>query len=277
VSEPSTGLAERAAALHWYHTIELAPGVVTAGFFDPRPTVAKVPLPASLDGLRCLDVGTWDGFWAFEMERRGAAEVVALDVEDARRWDWPPQTLIGAAHDHTRELVDQFKSGAASFELAKGALGSNVQRVDVSVYDLDPAVHGSFDVVFMGSLLLHLRDPIGALDRLRTVCARELIVADTVEAISSWLRPRTPTARLEGVDRPWWWQPNRAALERMVQSAGFEVLTRTGIYFLPIGPAHPRPPLRDVLRYPLTTAGREQLLGLWRGIPHAALLGRPAG
>ena len=268
-------LAERAEALHWYHTVELAPGVVTAGFFDPRPTVAKVPLPASLHGRRCLDVGTWDGFWAFEMERRGAAEVVAIDVEDARRWDWPPQSLIGTAHDHTRQLVDEFKSGAAAFELAREALDSRVSRRDVSVYELDPDVHGRFDLVFIGSLLLHLRDPVRALERLRGVCDGELVVADTVEAIASWLRPRTPIARLEGIGRPWWWQPNRAALERMTRSAGFEVVERTGIYFLPIGRAHPRPRLREIARYPLTAAGREQLLGLWRGIPHAALRARP--
>ena len=48
--------------------------------------------PQSLRGKRCLDVGTYDGFWAFEMERRGAAEVVAVDVLDHARWDWPGDT-----------------------------------------------------------------------------------------------------------------------------------------------------------------------------------------
>jgi hypothetical protein len=63
----------------------------------------------------------------------------------------------------------------------------------------------------------------------------------------------------------------------MVQSAGFEILEQTGVYFLPLGSAHPRPRLREKLRYPLTCAGREQLLGLWRGIPHAAVRARPLG
>ncbi len=40
--------------------------------------------------MRVLDVGTWDGFWAFEMERRGA-DVVALDVEHESEYDWPPR------------------------------------------------------------------------------------------------------------------------------------------------------------------------------------------
>ncbi len=65
----------------WYHTLELAPGITTPGFFDHRPMVDRYELPESLAGKRALDVGTFDGFWAFELERRGA-DVVALDVDD---------------------------------------------------------------------------------------------------------------------------------------------------------------------------------------------------
>ena len=75
-----------------------------------------------------------------------------------------------------------------------------------------------------------------------------------VEAIPSWLRPRTPTVRLEGIDRPWWWQPNVAAFHRMVESAGFEILERTPIYFLPHGVAHPR--RRPAARWPASRSPR---------------------
>ena len=51
------------AGLHWYHTLELPGGELTPGWFDTRGAVDRVPWPAaSLRGLRCLDVGTWDGF-----------------------------------------------------------------------------------------------------------------------------------------------------------------------------------------------------------------------
>jgi tRNA (mo5U34)-methyltransferase len=267
-------LAARVAALDWYHTIELAPGLLTPGHFDTRPTVAKVPLPARLDGRRCLDVGTWDGFWAFELERRGAASVTAIDIDDPERWDWPPQARLGSGLEYLRS----FKSGAAAFQLAHEALGSNVERVDRSVYDLDPEVDGRFDLVFLGSLLLHLRDPVHALDRVRSVIAPggEAVIADTVELVPSLLRPRTPTARLDGLDRSWWWQPNAAGLRRMIASAGFEIVERTGIYFLPTGREHPRPALRSALRSLLSAGGREQLVIAAKGIPHAAVRARPA-
>ena len=268
-------LAARAAEFDWYHTIELAPGVVTPGHFDTRPTAPKVPMPTSLAGKRCLDVGTWDGFWAFEMERRGAASVTAIDIDDPRRWDWPPHARFGEGPGDLAYL-EHFKSGARAFGFAREALGSEVERINCSVYDLDPEVHGRFDFVFLGSLLLHLRDPVRALDRLRAVCTGEAVITDTIELIPSLLRPRTATARLEGLDQSWWWQPNAACLRRMVRSAGFEIVEQTGIYFLPTGPSHPRPPLRAAWRSLFTAGGRERLVVRLLGVPHTAVRVRPA-
>src|SRR5215207_2037934 len=88
VESTSTSL-QAALDREWYHSIELAPGAVTPGWFDTRSIVRKLPFPASLEGRRCLDVATFDGFWAFEMERRGAAQTIGIDVLDPLRWDWP--------------------------------------------------------------------------------------------------------------------------------------------------------------------------------------------
>jgi len=77
-----TGAAAAVAANPmWYHSIEVAPGLVTPGLFDLRPIVERLPWP-DVRGKRCLDVGTYDGFLAFELERRSAAEVLATDIAD---------------------------------------------------------------------------------------------------------------------------------------------------------------------------------------------------
>src|SRR5437773_9162299 len=85
-----TDVLERAGAQSWYHTLEL-PGLTTSGLFDLRPYVRHYGLPDDLTGKRVLEVGTWDGFWAFELERRGAAEVIAIDLDDESELDWPPR------------------------------------------------------------------------------------------------------------------------------------------------------------------------------------------
>ena len=65
----------RIAAVGWWHQIEIAPGIVTPG---PDHSAEKLKLfqsPADLTGKRVLDIGAFDGFFSFECERRGAAEV----------------------------------------------------------------------------------------------------------------------------------------------------------------------------------------------------------
>jgi len=271
-------LERRVAANHdWYHTIELAPGVQTPGWVDVRPVVARVPIPASLAGLRVLDVGTWDGFWAFEMERRGAAEVHAVDVPDPYRWDWPARARIRESYDGGKENLEQIKRAGNGFPIARDALGSSVERHEMTVYEIDPEVLGTFDFVFVGSLLLHLRDPVGALERIRTVAHGEVVFNDCIEYVLTKLLPRTPMSRLDAEDRVWWWQPNLAAFRSMVEQAGFEILQSGKPYFVPFGRRYPRPRLgpREVIRRLPSARGWEELVLYRRGIAHAALRCRP--
>src|SRR5260370_705542 len=84
LSSAHESLRDQVAGREWYHTLELAPGVVTPGWFDLRPVADKLPWP-DLTGRPCLDVGTFDGFWAFAMARRGGLAHVAPAPADAAR------------------------------------------------------------------------------------------------------------------------------------------------------------------------------------------------
>lgn len=55
----------------WYHRIELLPGLVTPGTNDSPEVLRRLDLPEDCSGLRILDFGTRDGFFAFECERCG--------------------------------------------------------------------------------------------------------------------------------------------------------------------------------------------------------------
>lgn len=252
----------------WYHTLEVRPGITTPGWFDLRETVDDVPLPRSLTGLRCLDVGTFDGFWAFTMEDRGADEVVAVDVPDPADWDWPPGSPQAA-----RDAVAARHEGGAGFALLHAERGSGVVKQPCSVYDLSPEAVGTFDLVYVGSLLLHLRDPVAALGAVRSVCRGQMLLVD---AIDGWLTlrfPRRPVAELDGRDRPWWWNPNQAALVRMVESAGFRLLRPAQRVRMPAGRGQGRPALRP--RTLASRAARGELVRTRRGDLHAALLAAP--
>jgi tRNA (mo5U34)-methyltransferase len=259
-------LAER----QWYHSIELRPGVVTPGWFDTRPLATALPWP-DLSGKRCLDVGTFDGFWALTMEARGAAEVLAIDLLDPHQWEWP------ANHEEAVvEALGQRKRAGDGFALVVEELKSQVKRAELSVYDLDASQVGEFDVVYFGSLLLHLRDPVKALERVRGVLrpGGRMLLVDAIDWELSLRHPRAPVARLDGQGRPWWWRPNLAALQRMVEAAGFAILDGPHRYLMPPGAGGPVRRLRQ-WRAVTTARGRQQIIDARLGDPHAWILAEP--
>ena len=212
---PSTGgpaaLSERIAAVRWYHTLELAPGVVTEGFFDHRPYLAKYGLPADLSGQRAIDVGSQDGFWAFELERRGAT-VTALDVDRIQQLDWPPRSR--PAGDEPR---------GDRFRFAAEARNSAVRWVGTSIYETAPEeLGGTFDLVFCGSVLIHLRDPMLALERMAALCRDRLILAEEYSRLLERL-PRISVAEFRGEGpHMTWWRPTTRTWLAMVRVAGFD-------------------------------------------------------
>lgn len=214
----------------WFHTIDLPDGSSTPGVFDLRAACARLDWPA-IEGRRCLDVGTNDGFWAFEMERRGAAEVVAIDVDDPRQLDVPREAL--------ERDFEMFRASAANrkrhFEHAAAALSSRVRRLACSVYDLDPATYGKFDVVFCGTLLIHLREPIRALERIATVCRGQMLLVECVDARLDFWSPTGPRERAKPTPLQWS-RANTARLLEMLRLAGFEPLSTSRPFQTPGGP-----------------------------------------
>lgn len=208
----------------WYHTIELAPGVATPGLCDLRP-YAPEALPASLAGLRVLDVGTFDGFWAFQLEARGPDVVYALDLPDGSQADWPPN----AREANLRASAETGLEWGSGFKLAHEALRSEVHRVEGNVYDLDVAwVDGDpLDLVFCGTILQHLRDPVGALQNMLG-CLKpggELLMMETYSVKLTRLHRSTPVAEYRPTvpgSQFTWWVPNVATLRAWAITAGFE-------------------------------------------------------
>src|SRR6266545_273409 len=202
-------LKSRAGAIRWYHTIDLGGGVVTRGVDDTPQRLARVQLPSSLAGLTVLDVGAWDGFFSFECERRGAARVVAADYYSWHGGGWGTK---------------------AGFNLAREALRSRVEDIDIDVMDLSPERVGTFDVVLFLGVLYHLRHPFLALERIAPL-VRQRLVVETVVDMVGFSRPAMafyPSRELNN-DPTNWWAPNIPAMRGMLESVGFSrVETVTG-------------------------------------------------
>ena len=272
MTPPADSAAAREAVARnplWYHTIDVAPGVATPGVFDLRPVTGRLPWP-DVRGKRCLDVGTYDGFLAFELERRGAAEVVATDISDHAEWDH--EVRLGQQSTELLETIAGEKG--AGFATARELLGSSVEKLEINAYDLSPERVGEFDVVVCGSLLLHLRDPLRALAAIRSVCRDRFLSIEQVDFLLTRLHPRRPLVRIDGTSGAGqWWVANAAGHARMLEAAGFDVEARTPMYMEPLGLGHPGRG-RQGRRGPREVAARA--LGRGEGVPHAAVLARRA-
>ncbi|HZU81196.1 MAG TPA: methyltransferase domain-containing protein [Acidimicrobiales bacterium] len=202
----------------WYHTMELTPDFVTRGWFDMRPYVSRYGIPERLDGKRALDVGTFDGFWAFELERRGA-EVVSLDIDDERDLDWPPRRRPTTFSDEPR---------GRGFHLAKEIMGSKVERVSMSIYHATPEELGTFDLVFAGSCIMHLRDQLLAFERIANLCSDMFISAEEYDRLAN-LSP-VPVARyLADRDKSVvFWLPSAKTWRALLWTAGFDRVEQKG-------------------------------------------------
>jgi tRNA (mo5U34)-methyltransferase len=210
----------------WYHTIELGDGLHSNGRLDLRETVDEHGLPESLEGKTALDVGSASGFWAFELERRGA-DVTAVDIGDWQEFDMLPWV---------REVAPSGWTGR-SFFLAHAMRGSRVKRRVCDVYDLSPVI-GTFDVVFCGSLLMHLQNPLKALVNIRSVTKEKALIktllAEDIEVAAPdkpWMSfgNRHPDLSAKQVKPQLgancvYWHFTTKALREMMEYAGF---TRT--------------------------------------------------
>jgi tRNA (mo5U34)-methyltransferase len=217
-------LQRQVDSMSWYHTLHLPGGVVTPGIFDHAELLPHYRLPADLSRLRVLDVATFDGYWAFEMERRGAT-VDALDISLLSQTDLPPAVRA----EMLASGSDQILGGG--FAIAKEALSSSVNRIACNIYDLSPETAGQYDFVHLADLLLHLERPLEALRRVRSVCTGRALITDAFLPYAG-RGPRRVIEYMGGWFSATWWLPSLDALAQMVLDAGFADVEVLGTYNL---------------------------------------------
>jgi tRNA (mo5U34)-methyltransferase len=182
----------------WWHSFELPDGGIQHGVNSIeilKHRIAQFPIPSDLGGKRVLDIGAWDGWFSFEMERRGA-DVVALDC-----WDNP------------------------RFHEMHSVYNSRVRYVPMDVMEIAPESIGRFDIVLFMGVLYHLKHPLLALEK---VCS----VTTELTAVDSWVLRKEfdpdaqpvlefyETNEMEGQTDNWV-APNLACLMAMCRTAGY--------------------------------------------------------
>jgi tRNA (mo5U34)-methyltransferase len=196
----------------WFHTFALnrEHGLYTPGV--ARDHRYRVPwLPASFAGARVLDVGTFDGFYAFLAEHRGATEVVAVDNEQYVEW--------------VRARWGIELRGGEGFATIAALLGSRVVYRRGDALALERAGE-PFDVVLCFGILHRVENPLGMLRRLAGLLApsgRLLIetygIAGATNIDARMIEVHEPGAVYTG-DQYVYWGFGAGALRAMARLAG---------------------------------------------------------
>ncbi|MFC3204669.1 TIGR04290 family methyltransferase [Aquamicrobium soli] len=204
----------------WFHNMNLG-GIETA----PDHFLGNYPyekwrkfahaIPADLRGKSVLDIGCNAGFYSIQMKQRGADRVLGIDFDEVY--------------------------------LAQARFAAEVANVEIefrrlSVYDIGRLGQRFHIVLFMG-VFYHLRHPLLALDLVREHVMGDLLVFQSMHRGSDKVleldedhpfscrelfnQPGFP--KLHFIEHRYaqdptnWWIPNRAGVEAMLRSAGFQI------------------------------------------------------
>lgn len=205
----------------WFHNLDLN-GIRTAPshFLGDYPAVKWRHFSSVVDrdlaGKSVLDIGCNAGFYAMEMKRRGARRVLGLDNNE----DYLAQARFAA---EVNRLAIEFRK--------------------MSVYDIRQ-LKERFDIVIFMGVLYHLRHPLLALDLIHEHVADDLLLFQSMQRgpedvlkvdknYDFWVDepflqagyPSMYFVEHRYADDPTnWWIPNRACVEAMLRSSGFDII-----------------------------------------------------
>lgn len=204
----------------FYHAMDL-PGIgLQRGSWDLRAGYDAYFGNHDFTGERVLDLGSANGALVFEIERRGAREVVGFDLPDGAIYDTRLPTDEATIAEF-REWIKRVKRG---FWLAHALLQSRARVAYGHVGSL-PDELGQFDTIMMGNILQHLRDPIGAVlqavQRTRCIIITE---ADWLPGVGDDL----PCMLMYDIPFPFsWYQVKPRLLQLLLEKWGFADQTLT--------------------------------------------------
>ena len=163
----------------FYHSMDI-PGIgAVHGAWDMRGKFKEYMGGLDVRGRTFLDVGTASGFLLFEAEKHGA-NVTGFDAESGAQF----QVIPGrGAHDYS----DGFRQMQNGFWLAHKAFKSRAKVIYGDIYRMSELVP-KHDIVLVGQILVHLRDPLGAIQQASLVANDYLVITEGSFEITNPLR-----------------------------------------------------------------------------------------
>jgi SAM-dependent methyltransferase len=204
----------------WYHAFELPDGTVLPGVWDLRGHESNYLGGVDLAGKRVLELGPATGALTFYMERMGA-EVVSFEAGFDVSIDTLPIKGEDQFAERLRVMQQTIDRNHDGWWHLHRTLGSEAKFVQGNIYDM-PADLGTFDVTVVGAILLHLREPWGALSQAARRTTGTMIVTeplqDDLDPPETNIMRFSPSAEHHLTN---WWSIYPGAVVSMLSRLGF--------------------------------------------------------
>jgi O-methyltransferase len=211
---------------NWYHTFDLPDGGTLEGAWDLRGREASYLGGVEVTGKRVIEPGPASGYLSFYMERQGA-EVVSFETGFDVSIDLLP-VAGGDTADNEADLMCTTVEGIHnSWWYMHRLYGSSAKLVHGDLYQL-PQDLGEFDIAVFGAILLHLREPWGAIQEVAKRTKERIVVTDLIQdreaPLESNIMRFSPLATHEISN---WWNIYPGAVVAMLERVGFGNTTIT--------------------------------------------------
>lgn len=113
----------------WYHKVDLGGGIFTHGTYNMNDYLKYFPMPYNLTGKTAIELGAAEGFFSFEMEKRGA-EVIAVDL---------------------------FDNSIEHMKFLKKLFGYKTEIMKLDILESDLTQLGKFDYVWAANIMQHIK------------------------------------------------------------------------------------------------------------------------
>jgi len=164
----------------FYHTMDVPNHGVVRGAWDLRGRETAYLGNVDVAGKLVLEIGTASGHLCFTMEQMGA-QVVAYDLSEEQEWDVVPY-FGGDTKDYIAQRKAHIRRMNNGYWFAHRLFKSSAKVAYGSVYEIPDDI-GTFDICTFGSILLHLRDPFLALQRVTAHVKDTVIVTDAASGL----------------------------------------------------------------------------------------------
>lgn len=209
----------------FYHHMDLPEVGAVGNGWDLRKSIDDYLGRFDFRGKRALDVGAASGYLTFEMEKRGA-EVVSFDMADVSHWQMVPFRAKGFDVERMRKSIQNVTTPVRNaYWLAHRLLKSGARAFYGDIYNIPDAI-GEFDVVMLGMVLPHLREPFYALAQTTRLSRDAVIITQQAPRVAGPMAYFIPNVRLNPNNLETygaWWVFTEDCFREMLQVLGFRI------------------------------------------------------